>query len=168
MQLVLGSDFNGVGQAVTAPAAARADHRGRGPAHRRRHELHQLMAGHSRPPRPLAAAAAGTAARGARCSPSTTTSTGERTELSATTLANWVAKTANLLQEEFDVGPGSTVARRAAGALADRRGAARRLELRRAVLDTAGEDDDRFAAADVVLAAADRLAAAGGAGRCPS
>ena len=36
--------------------------------------------------------------------------TGERTELSATTLANWVAKTANLLQDEFDVGPGSTVA----------------------------------------------------------
>ena len=37
-------------------------------------------------------------------------STGERVELSATTLDNWVAKTANLLQEEFDVGPGSTVA----------------------------------------------------------
>ena len=36
--------------------------------------------------------------------------TGERVELSATTLANWVAKTANLLQDEFDVGPGSTVA----------------------------------------------------------
>ena len=35
--------------------------------------------------------------------------TGERTELSATTLANWVAKTANLLQDEFDVAPGSTV-----------------------------------------------------------
>ena len=37
-------------------------------------------------------------------------STGERVELSATTLDNWVAKTANLLQDEFDVGPGSTVA----------------------------------------------------------
>src|ERR671921_2208898 len=37
-------------------------------------------------------------------------STGERIELSATTLDNWVAKTANLLQEEFDVGPGRTVA----------------------------------------------------------
>ncbi len=36
--------------------------------------------------------------------------TGERTELSATTLANWVAKTANLLQDEFDVTGGSTVA----------------------------------------------------------
>ena len=35
--------------------------------------------------------------------------TGERTELSATTLANWVAKTANLLQDEFDVGPTDTV-----------------------------------------------------------
>ena len=34
---------------------------------------------------------------------------GDRTELSATTLANWVAKTANLLQDEFDVAPGSTV-----------------------------------------------------------
>ena len=36
--------------------------------------------------------------------------TGERVELSGATLGNWVAKTANLLQEEFDVGPGSTVA----------------------------------------------------------
>ena len=36
--------------------------------------------------------------------------TGERVELSATTLANWVAKSANLLQDEFDIGPGSTVA----------------------------------------------------------
>jgi uncharacterized protein (TIGR03089 family) len=35
---------------------------------------------------------------------------GERVELSGITLANWVAKTANLLQDEFDVGPGSTVA----------------------------------------------------------
>ena len=34
---------------------------------------------------------------------------GERTELSATTLGNWVAKTANLLQDEFDVAPGDTV-----------------------------------------------------------
>ena len=36
--------------------------------------------------------------------------TGERVELSGATLANWVAKTANLLQDEFDVGPGSVVA----------------------------------------------------------
>ena len=36
--------------------------------------------------------------------------TDERIELSAATLANWVAKTANLLQDEFDVGPGSAVA----------------------------------------------------------
>jgi uncharacterized protein (TIGR03089 family) len=35
---------------------------------------------------------------------------GERVELSAATLANWVAKTANLLQDEFDVRPGSRVA----------------------------------------------------------
>jgi uncharacterized protein (TIGR03089 family) len=82
---------------------------------------------------------------------------GERVELSATTLANWVAKTANLLQEEFDVGPGSTVAvalpvhwQTAAVLLGTWSCGA-------AVLDTAGEDDDRFAAADVVLAAADRL-----------
>lgn len=36
--------------------------------------------------------------------------TGERTELSATTLANWVAKTANLLSDEADVQPGQAVA----------------------------------------------------------
>jgi uncharacterized protein (TIGR03089 family) len=82
---------------------------------------------------------------------------GERTELSATTLANWVAKTANLLQDEFDVGPGSSVAvslpvhwQTAAVLLGVWSCGA-------AVLDTAGEDDDRFAEADVVLAAADRL-----------
>jgi uncharacterized protein (TIGR03089 family) len=81
----------------------------------------------------------------------------ERTELSAATLANWVAKTANLLQEEFDVGPGSTVAlalpvhwQTAAVLLGVWSCGA-------AVLDTAGEDEDRFATADVVLAAADRL-----------
>ncbi|MGZ4602340.1 MAG: TIGR03089 family protein [Kineosporiaceae bacterium] len=34
---------------------------------------------------------------------------GERVELSARTLDNWVAKTANLLVEEFDAGPGSVV-----------------------------------------------------------
>lgn len=36
--------------------------------------------------------------------------TGERTELSGTTFANWVAKTANLLRDDFDVHAGSTVA----------------------------------------------------------
>jgi uncharacterized protein (TIGR03089 family) len=36
--------------------------------------------------------------------------TGERVELSATTLANWVAKTANLLQDELGVEPGDRVA----------------------------------------------------------
>ncbi|WP_167584966.1 TIGR03089 family protein [Kineococcus rubinsiae] len=36
-------------------------------------------------------------------------STGERIELSARVLGTWVAKTANLLEEEFDVGPGRTV-----------------------------------------------------------
>ncbi|MEZ0494402.1 TIGR03089 family protein [Kineococcus sp. TBRC 1896] len=37
-------------------------------------------------------------------------SSGERVELSARVLATWVAKTANLLEEEFEVGPGSVVA----------------------------------------------------------
>ncbi|SHG86374.1 TIGR03089 family protein [Geodermatophilus nigrescens] len=84
--------------------------------------------------------------------------TGERVELSATTLANWVAKTANLLQDEFDVGPGSTVAvalpvhwQTAAVLLGVWSCGA-------AVLDTAAEDDGRLDAADVVLAAHDRLA----------
>ena len=36
--------------------------------------------------------------------------TGERIELSGTTLANWAAKTANLLREEADLEPGGTVA----------------------------------------------------------
>jgi uncharacterized protein (TIGR03089 family) len=35
---------------------------------------------------------------------------GERIELSAAVLANWVAKAANLLQEDADAGPGTTVA----------------------------------------------------------
>ena len=35
---------------------------------------------------------------------------GERVELSARVLSTWVAKTANLLEEEFEVGPGSVVA----------------------------------------------------------
>ncbi len=84
--------------------------------------------------------------------------TGERVELSAATLANWVAKTANLLQEEFDVGPGSTVAvalpvhwQTAAVLLGVWSCGA-------TVLDTAAEDDGRLDAADVVLAAQDRLA----------
>ena len=83
--------------------------------------------------------------------------TGERVELSATTLANWVAKTANLLQDEFDVGPGSTVAvalpvhwQTAAVLLAVWSCGA-------AVLDTAVEDEGPIADADVVLAAQDRL-----------
>jgi uncharacterized protein (TIGR03089 family) len=36
--------------------------------------------------------------------------TGERVELSARVLSTWVSKTANLLEEEFEVGPGSVVA----------------------------------------------------------
>jgi hypothetical protein len=38
--------------------------------------------------------------------------TGERTELSAATFANWVAKSANLLADELGVGPGNRVALR--------------------------------------------------------
>ena len=83
--------------------------------------------------------------------------TGERVELSATTLANWVAKTANLLQDEFDIGPGSTVVpalpvhwQTAAVLLGAWSCGAR-------VIDTAAEDDGRLDEADVVLAAQDRL-----------
>jgi uncharacterized protein (TIGR03089 family) len=85
--------------------------------------------------------------------------TAERIELSALTLANWVAKTANLLQDEFDVGPGSTVAlalpvhwQTAAVLLAAWSCGA-------AVADTAAEDYGRLAGVDVVLAAQDRLTA---------
>jgi uncharacterized protein (TIGR03089 family) len=85
--------------------------------------------------------------------------TGERVELSATTLANWVAKTANLLQDEFDVGPGSTVVvalpvhwQTAAVLLAVWSCGA-------TVVDTAAEDEGRLGEGDVVLAAQDRLAA---------
>jgi uncharacterized protein (TIGR03089 family) len=85
--------------------------------------------------------------------------TDERVELSAATLANWVAKTANLLQDECDIGPGSTVAlalpvhwQTAAVLLGAWSCGA-------AVLDTALEDEGRAAGADVVLAAQDRLPA---------
>ena len=85
--------------------------------------------------------------------------TGERVELSTTTLANWVAKTGNLLQDEFDVGPGSTVAialpvhwQTAAVLLGVWSCGA-------TVLDTAAEDEGRLAGADVLLAAQDRLTA---------
>jgi uncharacterized protein (TIGR03089 family) len=84
--------------------------------------------------------------------------TGDRVELSATTLANWVAKTANLLQDEFDVTAGSTVAvalpvhwQTAAVLLAVWSCGA-------TVLDTAAEDDGRLDGVDVVLADQDRLA----------
>jgi uncharacterized protein (TIGR03089 family) len=83
----------------------------------------------------------------------------ERVELSGTTLANWVAKTANLLQDEFDVGPGSTVAvalpvhwQTAAVLLGVWSCGA-------TVLDTAAEDDGRLDGVDVVLAAQDRVPA---------
>jgi len=85
--------------------------------------------------------------------------TGDRVELSATTLANWVAKTANLLQEEFDVGPGSTVAvalpvhwQTAAALLAVWSCGA-------TVLDTAAEDDGHLADVAVVLTTQERIVA---------
>jgi uncharacterized protein (TIGR03089 family) len=85
--------------------------------------------------------------------------TDERVELSGATFGNWVAKTANLLQEEFDVGPGSTVAvvlpvhwQTAAVLMAVWSCGA-------AVLETAAEDEGGLAAADLVLAAQDRLPA---------
>lgn len=84
---------------------------------------------------------------------------GERAELSATTLANWVAKTANLLQEEFDVGRGSRVAvalpvhwQTAAVLLAAWSCGA-------LVVDTAIEDEDALGDVDVLLTAQDRLEA---------
>ena len=86
-------------------------------------------------------------------------STGERVELSATTLDNWVAKTANLLQDEFDVGPGSTVAvalpvhwQTAAVLLGIWSCGA-------AVVDSASEDEGGLTGVDVALASQDRLAA---------
>jgi uncharacterized protein (TIGR03089 family) len=85
--------------------------------------------------------------------------TAERIELSAATLANWVAKTANLLQDEFDVGPGSTVAvslpvhwQTASVLLGVWSCGA-------TVVDTATEDYGRLADVDVVLTAQDRLTA---------
>lgn len=89
---------------------------------------------------------------------------GSRIELSAATFANWVAKTANLLQDEFDVGRGSVVAlslpvhwQTAAVLLGV-------WSCGGTVLDTAAEDDGRLAEADVVLAAEDRLDALADAG----
>ena len=85
--------------------------------------------------------------------------TGERVELSAATLANWVAKTANLLQDEFDVAIGSLVAvslpvhwQTAAVLLATWSCGA-------AVLDTAAEDEGALSGVDLVLVEQARLPA---------
>jgi uncharacterized protein (TIGR03089 family) len=84
---------------------------------------------------------------------------GERVELSALTLANWVAKTANLLQDEFDVRPGSRVAvvlpphwQTAAVLLGV-------WSCGGTVVTTAGEDVGALDAVDVVLVEQDRLQA---------
>lgn len=89
---------------------------------------------------------------------------GSRVELSGTTFANWVAKTANLLQDEFDVGRGSTVA---VSLPVHWQTAAVLLGVwccGGTVLDTAAEDEGRLTEADVVLAAQDRLEALADAG----
>jgi uncharacterized protein (TIGR03089 family) len=85
--------------------------------------------------------------------------TDERVELSGATFANWVAKTANLLQDEFDIGPGRSVAvalpvhwQTAAVLLGIWSCGA-------TVLDTAAEDEGRLTGIDLVLAAQDRLPA---------
>ncbi len=57
--------------------------------------------------------------------------TGERIELSTVTLANWAAKTANLLRDELGAGPGTPGGGAAARALADRGSAVRRVVDRR-------------------------------------
>lgn len=77
--------------------------------------------------------------------------TGERTELSGATLANWVAKTANLLVDELALGPGST-----AGVLLPPhwQTAAVLLGCWSAGLTVAGEPAD----VDVLFAAVDRAA----------
>jgi len=85
--------------------------------------------------------------------------TGDRVELSATTLANWVAKAANLLQDEFDVAPGSAVAvalpvhwQTAAVLLAVWSCGA-------TVLDAPAEDDGHLADVDLVMTTQDRIVA---------
>ncbi len=118
--------------------------------------------GAGRPQEVLPAALLAAALRRSSATPLLTSyddATDERVELSAATLANWVAKTANLLQDECDIGPGSTVAlalpvhwQTAAVLLGAWSCGA-------AVLDTALEDEGRAAGADVVLAAQDRLPA---------
>ncbi len=76
--------------------------------------------------------------------------TGERIELSTVTLANWAAKTGNLLRDELGAGPGEPRRRAAARALADRRRVVRNL------VDRCGSRADS-AVADIALCTADRL-----------
>jgi uncharacterized protein (TIGR03089 family) len=83
---------------------------------------------------------------------------GERVELSATTLANWVAKSANLLQDEFDVARGSRVA---VGLPVHWQAAAVLLAVwscGATVVDTAAVDDAALGDVDVLLTTQDRLA----------
>lgn len=85
--------------------------------------------------------------------------TGERIELSAATLANWAAKSGNLLREELGAGPGSRVA---VLLPAHWQTAAALFGVwwigAEAVLTT--PEDPQVPAADIALCTADRLAAA--------
>ncbi|HEV7189310.1 MAG TPA: TIGR03089 family protein [Blastococcus sp.] len=85
--------------------------------------------------------------------------TDERVELSGATLANWVAKTANLLQDEFDIGRGSAVA---VGLPVHWQTAVVLLgawSCGATVVDTAVEDEGLVSEVDLVVAAQDRLPA---------
>jgi uncharacterized protein (TIGR03089 family) len=83
--------------------------------------------------------------------------TGERTELSATSLANWVAKTANLLRDDVGTAPGDRVA----VLLPAHWQAAAILLGAWTAAAVVGTDAD---GADVAFATADRVPEAGGAG----
>jgi hypothetical protein len=56
--------------------------------------------------------------------------TGERIELSTVTLANWAAKTANLLRDELGAGPGSRIGPPGAAYSLPRTGRYRQIEVR--------------------------------------
>jgi uncharacterized protein (TIGR03089 family) len=83
--------------------------------------------------------------------------TGDRVELSATTLANWVAKAANLLQDEFDVAPGSAVA--VALPVHWQTVLLAVWSCGATVLDAPAEDDGHLADVDLVMTTQDRIVA---------
>ncbi len=83
--------------------------------------------------------------------------TGERVELSGTTLANWVAKTRQPAAGRVRRRPGQPGSGRPARALADRRRLLAVWSCGATVVDTAAEDDGGLDGVDVVLAAQDRV-----------